>query len=107
MDKIGVTASTATTADWKNDLIAYGALNGWGGITKNYRKFARTNSNFTKNSEALSQYMYDGKVVDEFVDAMTSVIGDKEINDMVDHVTKAISELPKDLQDQFKSDTLI
>ena len=107
MDKIGVTASTATTAHWKNDLIAYGALNGWGGITKNYRKFARTNSDFTKNSEALSQYMYDGKVVDEFVDAMTSVIGDRGINDMVDHVTKAISELPKDLQDHFKPDTLI
>lgn len=107
MDKIGVTASTATTAHWKNDLIAYGALNGWGGITKNYRKFVRTNSDFKKNSEALSQYMYDGKVVDEFVDAMTSVIGDRGINDMVDHVTKAISELPKDLQDYFKPDTLI
>ena len=107
MDKIGGTASTASTADWKNDLIAYGALNRWGGITKNYRKFAKANSKFTKNSEALSQYMYDGKIVDEFVDAMTSVIGDRGINDMVDHVTKAISELPKDLQDHFKPDTLI
>ena len=107
MDKIGGTASTASTADWKNDLIAYGALNGWGGITKNYRKFAKANSKFTKNSEALSQYMYDGKIVDEFVDAMTSVIGDKGIKDMSDHVDKAISELSKDLQDYFKPDMLL
>ena len=106
MNKIGSTASTSTTADWKDDLIAYGALNGWGAITKNYKKFAKDNSEFTDNSKALSRYMYDGEVVNEFVDAMTSVIGDKGIKDMSDHVDKAISELSKDLQDYFKPDML-
>ena len=107
MDKIGSTASTDSVADWKDDVIAVSALNGWDSITKNYKKFAKSGSSFTKNSEALSKYMYDGKVVDEFVDAMNSVIGDKDIKDMSDHVDKAISELSKDLQDYFKPDLLV
>ena len=107
MDKIGSIASTDSVADWKDDVIAVSALNGWDSITKNYKEFAKSGSKFTKNSEALSKYMYDGKVVDEFVDAMNSVIGDKGIKDMSDHVDKAISELSKDLQDYFKPDLIV
>jgi len=51
--------------------------------------------------------MYDGEVVDEFVDAMTSVRGDKGINDIFDHIQAAVSELSKDLQNHFKPDLLI
>ena len=107
MDKIVDTVSTATTAHWKDDLIAYSALYGWGDLTKKYRKFAKSGSTFTENSKALSKYMYDGEVIDEFVDAMNSVIGDKGIEDMSDHVATAISKLSNDQQEYFKPDTIL
>ena len=107
MDKIEAGASTDTVVDWKNDLIAAGALTGWSSLNKNYKKFTKTGSEFTSNSEALSRYMYDGEIVDEFVDAMNDVIGDSDITDMSDHIGKAILQLSTDQQDYFVPDLLL
>ena len=69
MDKIEATASTKSVEHWKDDLIAASALVGWGEMTKlkDYKKFTKSGSVWTKNLRALSEYMYDGEVVDEFV----------------------------------------
>jgi hypothetical protein len=107
MDKFRATASTSTVAHWKDDLIGISLLSGWGSLNKRYKSFVESGSQFTKNSKALSKYMYDGEVVDEFVDAMDNVIGKKGISDMSDHVSMAISTLPNDLLDYFAPDVLI
>ena len=107
MDKIEAGASTDTVVDWKNDLIAAGALTGWSSLNKNYKKFTKTGSEFTSNSEALSRYMYDGEIVDEFIDAMNDVIGDSDITDMSDHIAKAVLQLSTDQQDHFVPDLLL
>ena len=107
MDLIGSKISTDKVHDWKDDLIEYGALNGWDSLTEGYGKFLRSKSKFEKNSQALSRYMYDGEVVDEFVDAMDSVRGNKGVNDIFDHIAAAVSELSIDLQNHFKPDLLV
>ena len=107
MDIIQSTASTDSVADWKNDLIAAGALIGWSSLNKNYKKFVKTGSEFTQNSEALSKYMYDGEIIEEFVDAMNDVIGDTDVTDMSDHVAKAVSQMSTDQQDHFVPDLLL
>ena len=107
MDIIQSTASTDSVADWKNDLIAAGALIGWSSLNKNYKKFVKTGSEFTQNSEALSKYMYDGEIIEEFVDAMNDIIGDTDVTDMSDHVAKAVSQMSTDQQDHFVPDLLL
>ena len=69
---------------------------GWSSLNKNYKKFVKTGSEFTQNSEALSKYMYDGEIIEEFVDAMNDVIGDTDVTDMSDHVAKAVSQMSTD-----------
>ena len=103
MDKLAPVIDTAHVENWKDDLMAVSALTGWSAFAKRYGRFAKPNKKFNENSKALSTYMY-GKVEDEFVDAMTKVIGNKGIKDMTDHVDAAIDTLSKDLQDYFKPD---
>ena len=106
MRKFRTTASRSSVAEWKDDLIGLSVFSGWNSMNSKYKNFVKSTSKFRKNSIALSKYMYDGEVVDEFVDSMDSVIGKKGINDMSEHVSMAISKLPTDLLDYFAPDVL-